>query len=227
MCKMNSNGISTGSVSNISKWVHMMRTKDRRISAASSFQHSLHQISQSPLLILKEALHVIHNEIKRNQSDQSSLPVPPQGLCLFSLGRWYGCVRKQQRKEPRGKWRQMKWGQVKKTNSDRKDKVQILSTVVASAVFPSASERKSGSFIVLMDDWVFTGWPWDLHRGQEGSRLKAKQECFLDVCFYAALCDCRLLKQKRNGCLRGVVIQHYLHSTPSIHLVPCKTNRNR
>lgn len=33
-----------------------------------------------------------------------------------------------------------------------------------------------------MDDWAFTGWPWNLHRGQEGRRLKGKQEWFVDVC---------------------------------------------
>lgn len=52
-----------------------------------------------------------------------------------------------------------------------------------------------------MDDWALTGRPWNLHVGQEGRRLKGKQEWFADmcacVCYNCALGDCVLLKHCR------------------------------
>lgn len=52
---------------------------------------------------------------------------------------------------------------------------------------PLTVTEQAGSIIVLMDDWAFTGRPWDFHGGQEGRRLKGKQGQFVDVCFYWAL----------------------------------------
>lgn len=143
------------------------------------------QISESPLLILKEALHVIHNEIKREKNSLPSLS-PPQALCPSFLARLYGCAEKRQGASKKRAMEKVTANETraggKKKNIDRGDKLRIFSTLVILCCSPNPRRRKSGSIIVLMDDWAFTGRPWNLHWGQEGRRLRGIREWCVDVC---------------------------------------------
>lgn len=69
-------------VFNISKHVHTRRTPKMSASPAASVWILNIQTSESPLLILKEALYVIHNEIKAEKK-LPSLPSPPSSPLSF------------------------------------------------------------------------------------------------------------------------------------------------
>lgn len=206
-----------------------MSSRDVSILVASAWILNI-QISESPLLILKEALHVIHNEIKREKNSLPSLS-PPQALCPSFLARLYGCAEKRQGASKKRAMEKVTANETraggKKKNIDRGDKLRIFSTLVILCCSPNPRRRKSGSIIVLMDDWAFTGRPWNLHRGQEGRRLRGIREWFVDVCvcWHWALCDCGLLKHCRVGIAPSS--PYFVHMLVCMHVGMCVCARYR
>lgn len=178
------------------------------MSRQPPFEFSAFKSPESLLLILKEALNVIHNEIKRGKNSLASVFSPPQALCPSLshqiIWMWRGRGRQQQEKCDReSRW--MGRGQVKNNKiHKRKSKYESFPPLLQ---LWSSPQNRWGSLGALLFWWMTGPLPDDpgTCAGGRGEQ-EAESEVWLEhVCAFCcalrynvAVTRCR----KGNCCLR-------------------------
>lgn len=142
------------------------------MSRQPPFEFSAFKSPESPLLILKEALNVIHNEIKRGKNSLASVLSPPQALrpslSHQIIWMWRGRGGRRQEKsggESLAEWDEGRWKMIKHING--RQRTNPFRPCCSCGAPPPKKTVEEVWVHYCFDGWLaLTGWPCDLHRGQ-------------------------------------------------------------
>lgn len=163
-----------------------MSTKDVSVPASSVWILNI-QISVSPLLILKEALHVIHKEIKKEK--RTAFPPflpPPQALCPFFSHKIIWMWQEERASQKRAT--RPRQGEIEKHRQRR----QTTNSLPPSSHLCCSSNPHTGSWRASSFWWMTGPLPADpgTHTGDERARDREEYKRGLSVCAFTGLCLC-------------------------------------
>lgn len=159
------------------------------MSLQSLFEFSTFKSPESPLLILKEALNVIHNEIKREKNSLASLFPPSSPLSLPFSPDYMDVPGRGREQAEKEQWRESQWmrrGQWE--NEKYRQRRQSMNPFHPRCI--CAAPR---TIIEVWEHYCFDGWlglyrpTLELALGTRGQEAESK-EWFVHMCAFTVLC---------------------------------------